>query len=84
MKKRIVVDLAEVREQREREKRIDNFMNTLCDIYRIERNRLPEGLKAKVQCMLACPYDDLRQNLSDVMAVLIAIRSDTVQKHKPG
>jgi hypothetical protein len=75
MTTRKVVDLAEVRE--EREKRIDDFLNTLGDVWivRIE-TRQPEGLKAKCECILACPYEDLRQNLSDVLDVMIALRPE--------
>ena len=69
------VGLAEVRE--EREKRIDDFLNTLGDVWivRIETMQ-PEGLKAKCECILACPYEDLQQNLSDFLDVIIALSSE--------
>jgi hypothetical protein len=75
MRTRKVVDLTEGR--KEREKRIDEFLNALGDVWivRIEKTR-PEGLKAKVECILACPYKDLQQNLSDVLDVMIALRSE--------
>ena len=69
------VGLAEVRE--EREKRIDDFLNTLGDVWivRIETMQ-PEGLKAKCECILACPYEDLQQNLSNALDVMLAVRSE--------
>jgi hypothetical protein len=88
MTTRKVVDLAEVRE--EREKRIGDFLNTLGDVWivRIEKTSQPEGLKAKCECILACTYEDLQQNLSDVLDVMIALRSErdaeTVDREKRG
>jgi hypothetical protein len=76
MTTRKVVDLAELGEKRE--KRIGDLLNTLGDVWmvRIKITRQPEGLKAKCECMLACPYEDLLQNLSDVLDVMIALRSE--------
>jgi hypothetical protein len=78
MTTRKVVDLAEARQDRERGRRINDFVNTLSVMaaggIEIEKNRLPEGLKAKFECVLACPYEDLQQSLEVVLDVLITIR----------
>ena len=77
MTTRKVVDLAEARERRQRMNRIDDSINRTGDgVYRVEKNRLAEGLKAKFECVLACPYEDLQQFLEVVLDALIALRSE--------
>jgi len=69
--------LLALRSERDRKQRIDDFINTLSDgVYRIEKNKLPEGLRAKCEYILAWPYDDLKQNLEAVLDVLISLRSE--------
>jgi hypothetical protein len=78
MTTRKLVDLAEARQDRERSRPINDFVNTLSVMaaggIEIEKNRLPEGLKAKFECILACPYEDFQQSLDVVLDVLITIR----------
>jgi len=78
MTTRKVVDLAEARQDRERDRRINDFVNTLSVMaaggIEIEKKRLPDGLKAKFECVLACPYEDLQQSLEVVLDLLITIR----------
>lgn len=76
MTTRKVIDLAQAREVREREKRTERFMKTLGDVWvvRVEKKRLPEGLKAKCDSILACPYEDLKQSLEDFLDVLLSLR----------
>ena len=80
MTTRKVVDPAEAHQDRERDRRINDFVNTLSVMaaggIEIERYSLPEGLKAKCEHILACPYEDLKENLSDVLDVLIILRSE--------
>jgi len=80
MTTRKAVDLFDARQDRERDRRINDFVNTLSVMaaggIEIDKNNLPEGLKAKCEHILACPYEDLKENLSDVLDVLIILRSE--------
>jgi len=80
MTTRKVVDPAEAHQGRERDRRINDFVNTLSVMaaggIEIDKNGLPEGLKAKCEHILACPYEDLKENLSDILDVLIILSSE--------
>ena len=80
MTTRKAVGLFDARQDRERDRRINDFVNTLSVMaaggIEIDKNSLPEGLKAKCEHILACPYEDLKENLSDVLDVLIILRSE--------
>jgi len=62
------------REQEPEWDRIHDFWNEMQHLFDRPLIVLPGGLKAKVEDIRACRYADLKQNLEDVLDVLITLR----------
>ena len=62
-------------DEQEREwERIIDFRDSLESVLYCPLIDLPGGLKAKVEDIRTCRYPDLKQNLEDVLDVLITLR----------